>query len=43
MDDFQFDEIFYDEDQEQTKFEVEEHYGYDDLASGLPMETNYDF
>lgn len=30
-------------DDEETKFEVEEHYGYDDLAFGLPLESGNDF
>lgn len=32
-----------DSDDEVTKFEVEEYYGYDDLAFGLPLDSGNDF
>ena len=34
---------FYDWDDEETRYEVEEYYGYDDLAFGLPLDSGNDY
>jgi hypothetical protein len=34
---------FYDWDDEETKSEIEEHYGYDDLSADLPLDSGNDF
>jgi len=44
LDKQQSDEMIpFDFDDELTKSEVEEYYGYDDLAFGLPLESGNDF
>jgi hypothetical protein len=40
----QTDEMIpFDWDDEKTKSEVEEYYGYDDLSFGLPLDSTNDF
>jgi hypothetical protein len=34
---------FYDWDDEETKFEVEEYYDYDDLSAGIDFANSNDF
>jgi hypothetical protein len=44
LDELQIEEMnpFFDWDDEETKFQVEDYY-YDDLASGLPLDSSNDF